>query len=105
MRPTPSTGQREGLVLPNGLSRALDASSSPIQWIGRWHASIVSDRRGTSRLFKRLATLRSDAPLFGDVEQLRWRGPSDGFAAWTQRISAPRLLERGLAAQAALQVG
>jgi len=39
------------------------------------------------------------------VEQLRWRRPSDGFAAWTQRIGAPRLLERCLAAQAALQLG
>ena len=56
-------------------------------------------------LFKRLATLRNDARLFKRVDQLRWRGPSDDFALWTQRMEAPRLLERCLAAQAALQAG
>jgi 5'-3' exonuclease len=60
------------------------------------------ERREQALLFKRLATLRTDAPLFGNVDQLRWRGPADGFAAWTQRMDAPRLLERCLAAQAAL---
>ena len=61
------------------------------------------ERRDQALLFKRLATLRSDAPLFDSVDTLRWRGPSSGFAAWTQRIDAPRLLERCLAAQATLQ--
>jgi 5'-3' exonuclease len=56
-------------------------------------------------LFKWLATLRNDARLFKRVDQLRWRGPSDDFAAWTQRMEAPRLLERCHAAQAALQAG
>jgi 5'-3' exonuclease len=54
-------------------------------------------------LFKQLATLRSDAALFDDVERLRWRGPTQSFAAWAQRMNAPRLLERCLAAQAALK--
>lgn len=62
---------------------------------------VLGERREQALLFKRLATLRSDAPLFDNVDQLRWRGPSDGFAAWTQRIDAPRLLERCLAAQTA----
>jgi 5'-3' exonuclease len=56
------------------------------------------ERRQEALLFKRLATLRNDAALFDDVGQLRWRGPTDGFAAWAQRIEAPRLLERCLAA-------
>ena len=51
-------------------------------------------------LFKRLATLKTDAKLFGDVEALRWRGPSDAFAAWAERMGAPRLLQRALEAQA-----
>jgi 5'-3' exonuclease len=45
-------------------------------------------------LFKRLARLRTDAPLFRDVDELRWRGPSPAFAEWTQRMETPRLLER-----------
>jgi 5'-3' exonuclease len=55
------------------------------------------ERRGQALLFKRLATLRTDAPLFGNVDELRWRGPDDAFADWTQRLEAPRLLERCLA--------
>ena len=30
-------------------------------------------------LFRKLATLRTDIPLFEDVEQLRWNGPKPGF--------------------------
>jgi 5'-3' exonuclease len=66
---------------------------------------VLGERREQALLFKRLATLRSDAPLFNAIDELRWRGPTDEFAAWTQRIDAPRLLERCLAAQTALQVG
>jgi 5'-3' exonuclease len=45
-------------------------------------------------LFKRLATLRTDEPLFKDVEELRWRGPTSAFAAFTTKIGEPRLLTR-----------
>lgn len=52
------------------------------------------DRRELALLFKRLATLRTDASLFGAVEELRWRGPTARFAEWTERMQDPRLLER-----------
>lgn len=58
---------------------------------------VLGERREQALLFKRLATLRSDAPLFDNVDRLHWRGPTDGFAAWAQRMAAPRLLERCLA--------
>jgi 5'-3' exonuclease len=58
-----------------------------------------ASRREAALLFKRLATLRTDAPLFRDVDELRWRGPTDAFAAWAARIEAPRLVERSLKAQ------
>ncbi|MDX6445468.1 MAG: 5-3 exonuclease [Blastocatellia bacterium] len=45
-------------------------------------------------LFKDLATLRIDAPLFKDVEELRWRGANESFAAVTKKIDDVRLLER-----------
>jgi 5'-3' exonuclease len=32
-------------------------------------------------LFRKLATLRTDIPLLGDVEELRWNGPKVGFEA------------------------
>jgi 5'-3' exonuclease len=53
-------------------------------------------------LFKHLATLRTDAPLFKDVEQLRWRGPSSTFAALVTKMGDPRLLARANDAAAKL---
>ena len=44
--------------------------------------------------YKNLATLRTDAPLFDNAEMLRWRGATPAFAAWADRMEAPRLLER-----------
>jgi 5'-3' exonuclease len=66
--------------------------------------AVLGDGRDRALLFKRLATLRTDAPLFGDVDELRWHGPTDGFAAWTERIGAPRLLERSRKAQQAREI-
>jgi 5'-3' exonuclease len=59
---------------------------------------LAGERRELALLFKRLATLRTDAPLFADVEELRWRGPTDGFAAWVERIGDARLLPRTVSA-------
>ena len=55
---------------------------------------ILREQREFALLFKKLATLRSDAPLFTNVETLRWRGPTPAFAAWAKKMEAPRLLER-----------
>jgi 5'-3' exonuclease len=58
---------------------------------------ILGDRRERALLFKTLATLRTDAPLFDDVEELRWRGVTPSFAAVVDTIDdaklAPRILE------------
>ncbi len=55
---------------------------------------VLGDRRELAVLFKRLATLRTDAPLFRNVDKLRWRGPTPSFASWAGRMESPRLLER-----------
>ena len=55
---------------------------------------VLGEQREFALLFKKLATLRTDAPLFKKVETLRWRGATAGFAAWAERMEAPRLLER-----------
>ena len=49
-------------------------------------------------LFKDLATLRTDARLFRDVDELRWRGPTNAFPACSERLGDARLLERCLKA-------
>src|SRR5256886_11630624 len=63
---------------------------------------VLGERRKLALLFKDLATLRTDAPLFRDVDELRWRGPTGSWASWTKRMEAPRLLERCLEAQSHL---
>src|SRR3954467_1101311 len=45
-------------------------------------------------LFKDLATLRTDIPLFKNVDELRWKGATNAFAAMTKRIDDTRLAER-----------
>ena len=63
--------------------------------------AVLGDRLPRALLFKQLATLRTDAPLFRRAEALRWRGPTAAFAAWTERANAPRLLDRCVKASAA----
>jgi len=41
-------------------------------------------------LFRRLATLRTDVPLFEDVDQLRWNGPTAAFDAIAAGLDAAR---------------
>jgi 5'-3' exonuclease len=62
--------------------------------IENFPAHILGGQRKLALLFKKLATLRTDALLFKKVESLRWRGPTAAFAEWAERMEAPRLLER-----------
>jgi len=55
---------------------------------------VLKDQRELALLFKRLATLRTDAPLFDDVDQLRWRGATKEFASVVEEIGDPRLATR-----------
>ncbi len=64
-------------------------------------SAVLGKDRERALLFKDLATLRSDARLFARVDELRWLGPTDAFAAVATQIGDGRLLERCLhAAQA-----
>jgi 5'-3' exonuclease len=61
---------------------------------------VLREQKDLALLFKTLATLRIDAPVFSDVEALRWTGPSETFGSWAERMNAPRLLERATNAYA-----
>ena len=45
-------------------------------------------------LFRTLATLRLDAPVFDTVEELRWKGPREGFEEYCANMNAAGLLKR-----------
>lgn len=49
-----------------------------------------------ARLFRELARLRTDAAVFRDVEELRWRGPLPEFVPLAERLGDPRLAARAL---------
>jgi len=74
----------------------------PKDW-RQWHASIRRARLlseslfsswNDALLFRTLATLRLDVPVFETVEDLRWKGPAPSFAQYCQQIKSPDLLRR-----------
>lgn len=54
----------------------------------------LGERRDLALLFKKLATLRTDAKLFANVDELQWRGPTEEFAAEATRLGSEKLLAR-----------
>jgi 5'-3' exonuclease len=63
---------------------------------------ILRDRRDLALLFKRLATLKSDALLFARVEELEWQGPTERFSACAEGLGDARLARRAEAAYASI---
>jgi 5'-3' exonuclease len=58
-------------------------------------AAVLDDeRRQRALLFKKLATLRMDAALIANVDELKWQGPKDSFAQFAARASDERVLTR-----------
>ena len=62
--------------------------------IEKFPRDLLKDKRKDALLFKKLATLKTDAPLFRDVEKLRWRGPMKDFRATAEKIGNARLATR-----------
>ena len=98
-------------LIPDFLALVGDAQDGypGIRGIGRTTAASLLNRHGPIEsfppgvlgpeqdraiLYKVLATLRTDAPLFTDVDELQWRGPTPAFPDWAARIADERLLVR-----------
>jgi len=62
--------------------------------IEQFPGEILRDNHERALLFKNLATLRTDAPLFRDVDQLRWTGPTWEFTSVAQNLGDARLETR-----------
>ena len=62
--------------------------------IEEFPAEVLNDTHADALLFKRLATLRTDAPLFDRVEELRWRGTTESFASVGEKIGDAGLMTR-----------
>jgi 5'-3' exonuclease len=53
-------------------------------------AHTLTQERDRALLFRTLATLRTDIPLFDDVDELRWTGPTHAFATFATRFDTAR---------------
>jgi len=62
--------------------------------IEQFPPEVLGDHREPALLFKELATLRTDAPLFCDVDELRWHGTKPAFGPTAEKIGDPRLTAR-----------
>jgi 5'-3' exonuclease len=83
----------------------------PKDW-QKWEPSIKKARRlseslfsawDDALLFRTLATLRLDVPVFENVDELRWQGPREGFAELCQRLKATNLPKRANSAIAKMR--
>ncbi len=68
----------------------------PADW-REWHANAsrpaalaetLARDRNKALLFRTLATLRTDLPLFKKVDELRWKGHTPAFPALAKRLDA-----------------
>ena len=57
---------------------------------------VLGTQRAPALLFKDLATLRTDAPLFERVDELRWRGPAAELASVCERLGIPDVCARAV---------
>lgn len=57
-------------------------------------ASALQENRELALLFRTLATLRTDIPVFTSVDELRWRGPKPEFDAVAKQLGVPGLWDR-----------
>ena len=63
--------------------------------IEKFPADVFSEEnQRLALLFKDLATLRTNAPLFDEVDELLWEGPTKEFKVTAEKIGDPRLLKR-----------
>jgi 5'-3' exonuclease len=105
----------EPALIPDFLALVGDAQDGypGIRGIGRTTAASLLNRYGPIEsfppatlgaerdraiLFKSLATLRIDAALFDDVDEMEWSAATAAFADWATRIDDKRLLPRAEAA-------
>ena len=84
---------------PKGAA-ALIGRHGPIE---EFPQEVLGERRELALLFKDLATLRTNAPIRAGVEEIRWRGLTDRFAEWTERLGVQKLAERARAVGAEAQ--
>ena len=95
------------------LSKYVHLEEIPKDW-RTWHPSVRSAQRLAASLFgswtdallfRTLATLRLDVPVFETVDDLRWRGPRPSFEEHCSRMQSQDLLTRAASASVSTLAG
>jgi 5'-3' exonuclease len=101
----PGWGQKAAAAV---LSQYPHLEDIPKDW-REWHPSIRKARSlseslfagwNDAVLFRTLATLRLDVPVFDSIDDLRWKGPLPEFDDYCRRLKSPDLLRRAKSALA-----
>lgn len=76
-----------------------DIPKDPKEWNAsiRGSAKLATTLFGSwdeALLFRKLATLRTDAPVFDKIDELEWRGQTASFEAMCSRLNAPNLFKK-----------
>jgi len=89
------------------LSRYLHLENIPKDWRS-WHSSIRGAQRlatslfgswSDALLFRTLATLRLDVPVFESVDELEWTGPTQDFEAICNQMKSADIFNRAMSAK------
>lgn len=96
----PGFGAKTAASLLSRFGRLEDIPSEPDDWDVRGAArlaEVLAARMDDARLYRELATLRTDVPLEATLDSLRWDGPSASFRAWCDRVGSADLAGRAAA--------
>jgi len=77
-----------------GAARLIDKYGA----IENFPPTVLGDNYEHALLFKKLATLRTDAPLFANVDEIQWRGPKESFAEDALKLGSEKLAARAFKA-------
>jgi 5'-3' exonuclease len=97
----PGWGAKSAAAVLRRWGHLEDIPADPITWdagvrgAAKLNAVLRSDFE-LALLFRRIATVETDAPVSATVDELRWTGPpdEDAFAAVADRLGAPNLATR-----------
>ena len=62
-------------------------------------SSVLLERWTDAVLYRTLATLQLDVPVFDSVDELRWQGPGPDFERYCERLKSSGLYGRAMAAK------
>ena len=95
----PGWGEKASGALLGRYEHLEQIPSSPSRWDvpvrgAARLSSALEQNRPLALLFRTLATLRTDVPVFADLDELRWRGPTPRFEQVAEQLGVPSLWDR-----------